>query len=112
MDWKILVAALVVGIIVKTLLGGGGKTSSEDARELVASGATLLDVRTPGEYAGGHIDGALNIPVQQLGNRVAEVPKDQPVVVYCQSGGRSARAAALLKQSGYDVHDLGGMSRW
>jgi rhodanese-related sulfurtransferase len=83
------------------------------ARKLVASGAMLLDVRTPEEFAAGHIEGATNIPVQELGARLAEVPKHQPVVVYCASGGRSARAAAMLRQAGVgQVHDLGAMHHW
>ena len=84
---------------------------NEKARELVASGALLLDVRTPGEFAGGHIEGALNIPVQELGTRVSEVgPTSRPVVVYCRSGGRSCAAAGILSQAGYEVVDVGGMS--
>lgn len=83
------------------------------ARELVKNGATLLDVRTPGEFSSGHIEGAKLIPVQELGGRVEEVgPKDKPVVVYCRSGARSSAAAAMLAKAGYEVHDLGGMGNW
>lgn len=85
----------------------------QEARKLVASGATLLDVRTPEEFRGGHLDGAINIPVQDLPARLAEVPKGKPVVVYCAAGGRSARAAMMLKQAGHrHVHDLGAMHNW
>ncbi len=63
-----------------------------DAKAKVASGATLLDVRTRDEFASGHVKGALNIPVQELGQRLSEVPRGA-VVVYCRSGGRSASAA-------------------
>jgi rhodanese-related sulfurtransferase len=91
-----------------------GKASPTDARKLVADGARLLDVRTPGEFASGHLDGALNIPVDQLSARLAEVgPAERAVVVYCRSGARSARAAGILKAAGYArVADLGSMSRW
>jgi rhodanese-related sulfurtransferase len=86
---------------------------NEEARRLVAEGALLLDVRTPAEFASGHVDGALNIPVQELGARVSEVgPKDRAVVVYCRSGGRSCAAAGLLKNAGYDVLDVGGMASY
>lgn len=69
----------------------------------------LLDVRTPEEFASGHIQGAVNISVQTLSARLNEVPKDQPVVVYC----RSATAASLLRRAGYtDVYDLGGIIAW
>lgn len=90
-----------------------GRVTGAEAKKLVAGGALLLDVRTPEEYAGGHVSGALNIPVQTLGQRLGEVgPKEREVVVYCQMGGRSARAAAQLRAAGYKVHDLGGMAGW
>lgn len=72
-----------------------------------------MDVRTPAEYAQGHVPEALNIPVQTLGQRMGELgDKARPIVVYCQSGGRSARAKAELQQAGYTVHDLGGIGNW
>lgn len=90
----------------------GGRVSGNEAQALVAAGATLLDVRTPEEFAAGHIDGALLVPVDELEGRLTEVSRDRPVVVYCRSGGRSARAASILGEAGYEVHDLGGMSSW
>jgi phage shock protein E len=92
----------------------GNKVAPSVARELVSGGALLLDVRTTGEFAGGHLPGAKNIPVQELERRLGEVGnKERPVVLYCQSGMRSATAAAVLQEAGYrDVHDLGAMGRW
>jgi rhodanese-related sulfurtransferase len=103
----------------------GATTSSEsgspgaDARKLVASGALLLDVRTPAEFEGKHLPSAVNIPVDDVGRRVDEIEKltlgdrSAPIVVYCRSGARSARAAALLQKAGYSrVTDLGPMSAW
>jgi phage shock protein E len=82
-------------------------------RQLVSDGALLLDVRTSGEFHEGHVPHALNIPVQELPARLSEVgPTKRPIVVYCRSGGRSAQAAALLKQAGYVVHDIGPMTAW
>jgi phage shock protein E len=90
-----------------------GKVGGPEARRLVEAGALLLDVRTPAEFAGHHVPGALNIPVQTLAQRLVDVgSKDREVVVYCQSGGRSARAAAELRQVGYKVYDLGGIGNW
>lgn len=91
---------------------GGRVSGSEAARLVQEENATLLDVRTPGEFSGGHVEGAVNIPVGDLGGRVSEVDQDRPVVVYCQSGGRSASAAELLRGQGYTVHDMGAMSAW
>lgn len=85
----------------------------DDHRALVANGALLLDVRTPEEFREHHVEGAVNIPVQELASRMREVGShERPVVVYCRSGGRSASAAALLKRAGYQVHDIGGMGNW
>jgi phage shock protein E len=91
-----------------------GKARPDVARQLVAEGATLLDVRSEAEYGRGHLPNARNIPVHQLGQRLEELgPREVPVVVYCASGMRSASAAALLRRSGFArVEDLGGMARW
>lgn len=82
------------------------------AKEAMAAGATLIDVRTPAEFADGHLQGAVNIPVDALQGRISEVgAKSKPVVVYCRSGKRSARAKGMLKDAGYEqVFDLGAMS--
>ncbi len=84
-----------------------------DAHRLVAAGATLVDVRTAEEFADGHLSGAVNIPVADLQGRLAEIPANRPVVVYCASGARSARAGEILHAAGRTaVHDLGPMSAW
>lgn len=84
------------------------------AREKRAAGALLLDVRTPAEYRAGHIEGAINIPVQQLSQRIAELHdrRAQDIIVYCQSGARSSEATALLRRAGFSkVQDVGAMSK-
>ncbi len=91
---------------------GSDRVASAEAHTLVANGATLLDVRTPGEFSSGHIDGALNISVDELEAHLAEVPRGKPVVVYCQSGARAATATTLLRANGYDARSLGGISAW
>ncbi len=73
----------------------------------------LLDVRTPEEYAEGHIANSLNISLQTLSSRLSEIPTDTPVVIYCRSGNRSAQAAQLLSEAGYtQLYDLGGIIDW
>ncbi len=110
---KFLLWVALVLVVSYLLLVRRGDVSGADARRLVEKGATLLDVRTPGEFAAGHLPGAVNIPVQSLSARLGEVPKDRPVIVYCRSGQRSSSAARQLKQAGFGaVHDLGAMSRW
>ena len=89
------------------------------AHKLVADGAVLLDVRTGEEYAGRHLNGAVNIPVGDLQSRIGEVEKlsgshkDKPIVVYCQSGSRADKAKATLRAAGYtQVTNLGGIDDW
>ena len=74
----------------------------------------LLDVRTPAEFREAHLDGARLIPVDQLGSRLAEIPRDRPVLIYCAVGSRSAQAFSLLARRGYpEVYNLdGGISAW
>ena len=85
----------------------------DQAHAWVQDGAVLLDVRTPSEFAARHLDGAVNIPLQDLGARMGELDPSRPVVVYCRSGGRSAGATKALKASGFtQVLDLGAMSSW
>lgn len=88
----------------------------EFEKELKAATVRLLDVRTPREYAEGHIDGALNINVQsddfqQIAEK--ELSKDSTILVYCRSGRRSMDAAEILTRLGYKVINLkGGIIEW
>jgi rhodanese-related sulfurtransferase len=74
----------------------------------------VLDVRTPQEYAEGHVPGAVNVPYDQLASRLAEVPKDKDVVLYCKSGRRAGIAADVLAANGYTrlSHLEGDMPAW
>lgn len=91
----------------------GGDISGKSAKAKVEKGAVLVDVRTEQEFQSGHIEGAINIPVQVLEQRLSELPKDKEIVVYCRSGQRSARAQKMLKASGFtQVFDMGGMGNW
>lgn len=73
----------------------------------------LLDVRTPEEFSTGHIAGAVNIAVETLASRLNDIPRNQPIVVYCHSGNRSKQAAQILADAGYsDIQNLGGINAW
>lgn len=76
--------------------------------------AFLLDVRTPEEYRQGHLKGAVLIPLNQIERRLAEVPKNRPVIVYCAVGSRSSLVAGFLTHKGYrDVYNMiGGIMGW
>jgi phage shock protein E len=76
--------------------------------ELKKNGATFVDVRSAGEFASGNAPGTINIPLQELGSRLGEIPKSSPVVLCCASGTRSGMAKLLLKKNGYrEVYNIG-----
>jgi len=89
-------------------------TVEVSASQLASLDAALIDVREPYEFAGGAIDGATLIPLGALPSRLGEVPRDRDVVVYCQSGARSARAVEILRGAGYTRarHLRGGYAAW
>jgi rhodanese-related sulfurtransferase len=77
--------------------------------QLVKEGALIVDVRSKGEYAGGHIRGSVNIPVDQLSQQLNRLPKDKVIITCCASGMRSATARGMLQSKGYPkVHNGGG----
>ena len=82
-------------------------TSTSEARRLVDRGALALDVRGPDEFARGHADGAVNIPITDIDRRMSELPRARPIVVYCHSGVRAAIAESKLRKAGYDAHNVG-----
>ncbi len=101
---------IIAVIILKRLLGGG-KVASSIVKQKLESGAMIVDVRTPDEFRDGAYPGAKNIPLSDLGRRLAEIPKNRPVVLYCASGARSSSAARAMKQAGYaDVINAGGLA--
>jgi rhodanese-related sulfurtransferase len=69
--------------------------------ELKKNGALFVDVRSAAEFASGNAPGTINIPLQELGSRLNEIPKSAPVVLCCASGTRSGMAKLLLKKNGY-----------
>jgi rhodanese-related sulfurtransferase len=90
--------------------------SPEEGKQMVMDSAPrIVDVRTPQETAMGIIPGALLIPIEQLEDRIAELPSDgRDTLIYCAAGGRSAAACEFLSQQGYSsLHNLvGGMGAW
>lgn len=94
---------------LKQLFGFGPKV---DYAVLVKQGAIILDVRSKGEYASGHIKGSINISVDTLNNNLGKLKdKNKPIITCCASGMRSASAKSILKSNGYtEVHNGGGWS--
>ena len=76
--------------------------------------ALVVDVREPHEFAAARIEGSLLVPMSQIGQRLDDIPRDRPLLVLCQVGGRSARVTGFLRQQGFeDVGNVaGGIDAW
>lgn len=98
------------GYVGSNLLDGSYKQVNVDkVRELVESNNIIIDVREIGEYTTGHIQGAINIPLSELRERMNEIPKDKPVYLHCRTGQRSYNAVLALQNAGYqNVYNITG----
>ena len=115
------IALMVVGIAV-SLFAAGAPAAAEaaaaidgaTARSLAAAGAKVVDVRTPEEFASGHVPGAINIPYDQIARRASEIgPPSTQVLLYCRTGRRSGIAADALDRAGYKkVYDFRTVTAW
>lgn len=98
--------------------GPGPASLSQDAllarRQADDAQLLVVDVRTPEEFARGHLPGAINIPHDQIGSRLAELPKDKDLVLYCRTGRRVGIAAEVLAANGYEKleHLEGDITAW
>src|ERR1700756_4569895 len=90
---------------IRKLLGLGPKTN---LRELINQGAVIIDVRSPGEYASGHVKGSVNVPLDALKSRLSKFKKEVPVITCCASGMRSSIAKSRMQQAGFQKVYNGG----
>lgn len=100
----------MAGFMIENIAEGRLKQFfTEDVENLPRDGSViLLDARTPGEYARGHIEGFINIPVDELRDRISELDKNKTVYIICQSGLRSYIAYRILVQEGFDCRNFSG----
>ncbi len=113
--WIALLAALVVALAACSPKGSYTNVTADDLyAQLGKSGVMIVDVRTPAEYAEGHIAGAVNLPLQTIETWYKDLPKDKPVYLYCRSGNRSQQAAEFLKKKGFSniFNEKGGLIAW
>jgi len=114
----IALIVLIVWIVVRGIKGSKGianYTAEQFGERLQLKSETeLVDVREIAEYRGGHIPGSINIPLSQLQGRISEISRDREVLLYCRSGMRSKRAAAILRGQGFQYlgHLQGGILSW
>ena len=93
---------------LKKLLGIRPKA---DLKKLIQNGAVIVDVRSPGEYASGHIKGSINIPVSLIPDQLHLLKNDKPIITCCASGARSNSARSLLITNGFnEVYNAGKWS--
>ena len=117
---SIILMVLVITNLSSCLLGTSSaytKISAEEAKEIMDSkyGYIILDVRTELKYSKGHIEGAILIPDYEIAEKAETVLKDknQLILVYCQNGNKSRKAASILANLGYtNVMDFGGIDDW
>jgi len=83
--------------LFKQLFGG---TATADLKSIIDEGAFLVDVRTAGEFANGHVKGSVNIPLDRVAGQLAKFKNKKNIIVFCQSGGRSVQAKNILEQNG------------
>jgi len=117
--WRWLIVAIALPALFFLSRAGASADEAISAAEAATwikddKAVQLIDVRTRTEYAGGHLAGAKLIPVQELAQRLSEVDKARPVLLYCRTGHRSAYALEILEDHGYtDVkHIRGGIMAW
>jgi len=91
--------------ILKHLFGG---SPAVDLESVIKQGAFLVDVRTPGEFASGHVKGSVNIPLDSIPTQLAKFKNKKNIIVFCQSGGRSSQANSLLEKNGVENVINGG----
>ncbi|MBD3752142.1 MAG: rhodanese-like domain-containing protein [Micrococcales bacterium] len=104
-----LALAALAAVVLATSLAACSATPSVEVPE----GAVIIDVRTPDEYAEGHLEGAINVNLQSgsFEQQIAEQPLDGTYIVYCRTGNRSAQAVSIMTDLGFtDVTDAGGVS--
>lgn len=104
--------SLFVAMLASTALVVAGCSSSSAPTADPAAYAEIIDVRTPAEFAESHVEGAVNIDVQDpaFDQQISQLSPDGTYLVYCRSGNRSAQAAARMKDAGLDVVDGGGLT--
>src|SRR5664279_434342 len=86
-------------------------SKSEDLKNIISEGAFLVDVRTPGEFADGHVKGSVNIPLNTVASQLSKFKNKKNIVVFCRSGGRSSQAKSILNQKGFTNVVNGGTWR-
>jgi phage shock protein E len=115
--WLLVALAVPLAfVLMRTGVSADAAISPTQAASLIKENKhlQLIDVRTPGEYADGHLAGAKLIPLQEIARRISEIDKSKPVLLYCRTGHRSGSALEILQEQGFTEakHMAGGINAW
>lgn len=102
---------IILGVAVLLIAGFfmlGNRSTDPALQKLIHEGATLIDVRTAKEFAGGSVDGAINIPLSEVESKLSEFRGKKDIVVFCRSGNRSGQAMQILQNNGFTNVTNGG----
>lgn len=113
MNWATILVIAAIGTVI-FIIKKSGQISATDALEKLKSGALVIDVRSPGEYSSGHLDKAINIPLDEIESTLPKLVKDknQVLLLHCASGMRSGMAKSKLHGMGYtNAFNLGSFGR-
>ena len=100
--------------LIRAIFGGVKEISANQYMQQYSDiPHTIIDIRSAQEYAGGHMEGAENIPLSKLSKKLTKLPKDQPIVVVCRNGVRGREAVDMLQSAGFEASNLvGGIMNW
>lgn len=96
----LLLIVIIIGAFMFNFFSNSSNSNSNELTDALKNEPFLVDVRTPGEYASGTVQGAVNIPLQEVPNRIAEFKGKDNIIVFCRSGSRSGQAKRILESAG------------
>ncbi|MBC8238176.1 MAG: rhodanese-like domain-containing protein [Helicobacteraceae bacterium] len=106
---------LAIFLFLLVLFSFFPKVSDEEilqAREAVKNGALIVDVRTPKEFQMEHVDGAINLPIEEIMQNRVNLPKNKELILYCRTGSRRSASAQVLQRKGWTVYNVATQEDW
>jgi rhodanese-related sulfurtransferase len=100
-SFKIIFSLLIILVMFQIFKNIFSPSGGADLQDLVNKGAFLVDVRTPSEFAQGHVKGSANIPLDRIPTQLAKFKDKENIIVFCRSGNRSAQAKSILENNGF-----------
>lgn len=105
---KIIIVIVIISLMFGIFKNTFSNSDSTQMKDIITKDAFLVDVRTPAEFAEGHVAGSINIPLDQVQNQIVQFKDKENIVVFCRSGNRSGQAKSILEQNGFTNVTNGG----